>query len=51
MSRHFVADARRGEGKHLIVRADENLIAFVELEAALEAAEIVSTKKSALNLN
>jgi len=30
----FVADARRG-GQHFIVRADEKLTAFVELEAAI----------------
>jgi hypothetical protein len=28
----FVADAHRGDGKRFIVRADEKLNAFVELE-------------------
>ena len=31
----FVADAHRGDGKHFVVRADEKLTAFVELEAAI----------------
>jgi hypothetical protein len=30
----FVADARREDGKRFIVRADEKLTAFVELESA-----------------
>jgi len=30
----FVADAHRGDGKRFVVRADEKLTAFVELEAA-----------------
>jgi hypothetical protein len=30
----FVADAR-GDGKRLVVRADEKLTAFLELEAAI----------------
>jgi len=30
----WVADAHRGDGKRFIVRADEILTAFVELEAA-----------------
>jgi len=29
----FVADAHRGDGKRFVVRADENLTAFVELGA------------------
>jgi hypothetical protein len=33
----FVADAHRDDGKHLVVRADEKLTAFVELEAAIRA--------------
>jgi hypothetical protein len=28
----WVADAHRGDGKHFIVRADEMLTAFLELE-------------------
>jgi hypothetical protein len=31
----FVADAHRGEGKRFVVRADEKLGAFVELESAI----------------
>jgi hypothetical protein len=32
----FVADAHRGDGKRFVVRADEKLTAFLELEAAVE---------------
>jgi hypothetical protein len=31
----FVADAHRDDGKRFIVRADEKLTAFVELESAI----------------
>jgi hypothetical protein len=31
----WIADAHRGDGKRFIVRADEMLIAFLELEAAI----------------
>jgi hypothetical protein len=31
----FVADAHRGDGKRFVVRADEKLTAFIELELAL----------------
>jgi hypothetical protein len=30
----FVADAHRGDGRRFVVRADEKLTAFVELESA-----------------
>jgi hypothetical protein len=30
----WIADAHRGEGKRFVLRADEKLTAFVELEAA-----------------
>jgi hypothetical protein len=33
----FVAEAHRGDGKRFIVRADEKLTAFVELEATTQA--------------
>jgi hypothetical protein len=33
----FVADAHRDDGKRFVVRADEKLTAFVELEAAIRA--------------
>jgi len=32
----WIADAHRGDGKRFVVRADEKLTAFVELEAAVE---------------
>ncbi len=35
----FVADAHRDNGKRFVVRADENLTAFVELEAAIRRNE------------
>jgi hypothetical protein len=31
----FVAEARSGDGQRFIVRADEKLTAFVELESAI----------------
>jgi len=31
----FVADAHRGDGKRFVVRADEKLTAFLELESAI----------------
>jgi hypothetical protein len=31
----FVADAHRDDGKRFVVRADEKLAAFVELESAI----------------
>jgi hypothetical protein len=31
----FVADAHRGDGKRFVVRANEKLTAFLELEAAI----------------
>jgi hypothetical protein len=30
----FVADAHRGDGKRFVVRADEKLTAFLEVESA-----------------
>jgi len=33
----FVADAHHGDGKRFVVRADEKLSAFVELESAIRA--------------
>jgi hypothetical protein len=35
----FVADAHRGDGKRFVVRGDEKLTAFVELELQLVAAK------------
>jgi hypothetical protein len=31
----WIADAHRGDGKRFVVRADEKLTAFVELEATI----------------
>ena len=39
----WIADAYRGDGKRYIVRADEKLAAFLELEAAIRAARLVSS--------
>jgi hypothetical protein len=36
----FVADAHRGDGKRFVVRADEKLMAFLELEAAIRAVSL-----------
>jgi hypothetical protein len=33
----WIADAHRDDGKRFVVRADEKLTAFVELEAATQA--------------
>jgi hypothetical protein len=37
----WIADAHRDDGKRFIVRADEKLTAFVELERAIRAGAIV----------
>jgi hypothetical protein len=39
----FVADAHRGDGKRYLVRADEKLTAFMELESGIWVQRIVST--------
>jgi len=31
----WIADAHRGDGKRFVVRADEKLTAFLELESAI----------------
>ena len=33
----WIADARRDDGKRFVVRADEKLTAFMELESAVHA--------------
>ena len=33
----WIADAHRGDGKRFVVRADEKLSAFLELESAIRA--------------
>jgi hypothetical protein len=35
----WIADAHRGEGKRFVVRADEKLTAFVEVESAISACD------------
>src|SRR4030095_3738764 len=35
----FVADAHRGDGKRFVVRADEKLTAFVELESVIRTGQ------------
>jgi hypothetical protein len=37
----FVADAHRDNGKRFVVRADERLSAFVELESAIRGCDIL----------
>jgi len=37
----FVADAHRDDGKRLVVRADEKLTAFLELEAEIRKLELI----------
>jgi hypothetical protein len=39
----FVADAHRGDGKRFVVRADEKLTAFVELELAARGGQPVGS--------
>jgi len=34
----WIADAHRGDGKRFVVRADEKLTTFVELESAIRTA-------------
>jgi len=34
----WIVDAHRGDGKHFVVRADEKLTAFVELESTIRPA-------------
>jgi hypothetical protein len=38
----WVTDAHRGDGKRFVVRADEKLTAFLELEAAIRAARALN---------
>jgi hypothetical protein len=42
----WVADAHRGDGKRYIVRADEKLTAFVELDSMARTLRRVSLGKS-----
>jgi len=36
----WIADAHRGDGKRFVVRADEKLTAFLELESAIRAVSL-----------
>ena len=38
----WIADAHRGDGKRFVVRADEKLTAFVELESAISGIAVRS---------
>ncbi len=40
----WIADAQRGDGKRYIVRADEKLTAFLELESAIRAGTAIATR-------
>jgi hypothetical protein len=39
----WIADAHRGDGKRFIVRAEETLTAFLELETAIRRAIATTT--------
>jgi hypothetical protein len=39
----FIADAHRGDGKRLVVHADEKLTAFVEVKAAISVGQRFKT--------
>jgi hypothetical protein len=41
----WIADAYRGDRKRFVVRADEKLTAFVELELVIRAAHVVLLRK------
>jgi hypothetical protein len=43
----WIADAHRSDGKRFVVRADEKLPAFVELEAAIQVGPTFFTAKGA----
>jgi hypothetical protein len=42
----WIADAHRGDGKRFVVRADEKLTAFMELEFRIRAANPVNQNES-----
>ena len=44
----FIADAHRGDGQRFIVRADEKLTAFVELESAIRGVSSCNQDESSL---
>jgi hypothetical protein len=39
----FIANAHRGDGERFVVRADERLTAFIELESAIGAQGLAGT--------
>jgi hypothetical protein len=39
---NWIVDAHRGDGKRFVVRADEKLTAFVELETAIKSSDSVA---------
>jgi hypothetical protein len=41
----WIADAHRGDGKRFVVRADEKLTAFVELESVIRALTLDHPKR------
>src|SRR6266516_395077 len=43
----WIADAHRDDGKRFVVRADEELTAFVELESAIQSPPIWIDKRAA----
>jgi len=47
----WIADAHRGDGKRFVVRADEKLTAFLELESAIRACRGFCVDKSATFLS
>jgi hypothetical protein len=40
----WIVDAHRGDGKRFVVRADEKLTAFIELESAIRAGTAMTTR-------
>jgi len=40
--RRWIADAYRGDGKSFVVRADEKLTAFMELESAINQSKLLA---------
>jgi hypothetical protein len=47
----FVADAHRGDGKRFVVRADDKLTAFVELESDIRAERLLWRCKRPAQIN
>jgi hypothetical protein len=45
----WIADAHRGDGKRYVVRADEKLTAFLELESAVRATSFALLRNLARN--